>query len=105
MPDFLGNPRGSHAEYVVADAAVVARKPANLGHVEAAAVPLAGGTAYETVARRLAVEQGERLLVQGAAGGVGSFAVQIAVARDARRRCGERPAPRPAAATRRRRPC
>ena len=84
MPELRGNPHGSYAEYHVADATIVARKPAGLSHVEAAAIPLAGGTAYEVVARRLAIRQGEWLLIHAAAGGVGGFAVQIAVARGAR---------------------
>jgi NADPH2:quinone reductase len=84
MPDILGNRHGSHAEYVVVDAVTVARKPATLSHVEAAAIPLAGGTAYATMALRLAVLPGEWVLIHGAAGGVGSFAVQIAADRGAR---------------------
>ncbi|HLL40295.1 MAG TPA: zinc-binding dehydrogenase, partial [Rubrobacteraceae bacterium] len=71
---------GSYAEYHVARADIVAKKPASLSHEEAAAVPLAGGTAYEAIVRRLAVRVGETVLVHGGAGGVGSFAVQIAKA-------------------------
>lgn len=74
----FGNYHGTDAEYTVAPAALVARKPANLSHVEAAAVPLAGGTAWEAIVRRLQVKPGETVLIQGGAGGVGSFAVQIA---------------------------
>lgn len=84
MADFLRNPWGGYAEYHVANASIVARKPQHLSFIEAAAIPLAGGTAYEVIARRLAVQPGEWLLIHGAAGGVGSFAVQIAVARGAR---------------------
>jgi NADPH:quinone reductase len=62
----------------------VAEKPASLSHEEAAAVPLAGGTAYEAVVRRLGVRVGETVLIHGGAGGVGSFAVQIAKAAGAR---------------------
>jgi NADPH2:quinone reductase len=68
---------GSYAEYHVAKAEIVAKKPASLSHEEAAAVPLAGGTAYEAIVRRLAVRVGETVLIHGGAGGVGSFAVQI----------------------------
>jgi NADPH:quinone reductase len=75
---------GAYAEYHVAKANIVARKPASLSHEEAAAVPLAGGTAYEAILRRLAVRVGETVLVHGGAGGVGSFAVQIAKASGAR---------------------
>jgi NADPH2:quinone reductase len=75
---------GGYAEYHVAKANIVAKKPASLSHKEAAAVPLAGGTAYETIVRRLAVRVGETVLIHGGAGGVGSFAVQIAKASGAR---------------------
>jgi NADPH:quinone reductase len=75
---------GSYAEYHVARADIVARKPASLSHEEAAAVPLAGGTAYEAIVRRLAVRVGETVLIHGGAGGVGSIAVQIAKATGAR---------------------
>lgn len=71
---------GSYADYNVAAAAIVAPKPRALSHVEAAAVPLAGGTAWEAIVRRLAVRPGETVLVHAGAGGVGSFAVQFAVA-------------------------
>jgi NADPH:quinone reductase len=84
MSDFIGNPDGTYAEYQAVDAEIVARKPHGLSHVEAAAVPLAAGTAYEVVARRLALEADEWVLLHGAAGGVGSYAVQIAAARGAR---------------------
>ena len=83
MTDFLHNPHGTYAEYQVVDAALIARKPPRLSHVEAAALPLAGGTAYETIIRRLALSQGEWMLMFGAAGGVGSLALQIAVAQGA----------------------
>jgi NADPH:quinone reductase len=75
---------GGYAEYHVVPADIVARKPASLSHEEAAAVPLAGGTAYEAIVRRLDVKVGETALVHGGAGGVGSFAVQIAKAAGAR---------------------
>lgn len=83
-PEIFGNPHGSYAEYTVAPAAIVARKPAGLSHEEAAAVPLAGGTAWEALVRRMRVVPGETVLIHGGAGGVGSFAVQIAKAAGAR---------------------
>src|SRR5919107_2819540 len=84
-PEVFG-PRsnGSYAEYHVAKADIVTKKPATLSHEEAAAVPLAGGTAYEAIVRRLGVRVGETILIHGGAGGVGSFAVQIAKATGAR---------------------
>lgn len=83
-PEIFGNQRGSYAEFNVAPAAIMAKKPENLSFVEAAAVPLAGGTAWEAVIRRLQIEPGESILIQGGAGGVGSFAVQFAKAAGAR---------------------
>ena len=84
-PEVLG-PRsnGAYAEYHVAKADIVARKPSSLSHEEAAAVPLTGGTAYEAIVRHLAVRVGETVLIHGGAGGVGSFAVQKAKASGAR---------------------
>jgi NADPH:quinone reductase-like Zn-dependent oxidoreductase len=55
-----------------------ARKPANLGHTEAAAVPLAGLTAYQILTALAGVEKGQRVLIHAAAGGVGHLAVQFA---------------------------
>lgn len=83
-PEIFGNAHGSHAELVVVRASIVAKKPARLSFEEAAAVPLAGGTAYEAIVRRLRVAVGETVLIHGGAGGVGSFAVQIAKACGAR---------------------
>jgi NADPH2:quinone reductase len=84
-PEVFG-PRsnGAYAEYHAAGADIVAKKPSSLSHEEAAAVPLAGGTAYEALVRRLALRVGETILIHGGAGGVGSFAVQIAKAAGAR---------------------
>ncbi|MBF5095745.1 zinc-dependent alcohol dehydrogenase family protein [Azospirillum sp. INR13] len=83
-PEIFGNPNGSYAEYTVAAASIVAHKPASLSHVEAAGIPLAGGTAWEAIVRRLAVRPGETVLIHGGAGGVGSFAIQFAKAAGAR---------------------
>lgn len=83
-PEIFGNQYGSYAEYNAVPASIVAKKPASLSHAEAAAVPLAGGTAWEAIVRRLQVRVGETVLIHGGAGGVGSFAVQIAKAAGAR---------------------
>lgn len=83
-PEIFGNQSGSYAEYNVVAASIVAKKPQSLSHLEAAAVPLAGGTAWETVVRRLKVQSGETILIHGGAGGVGSFAIQIAKSLGAR---------------------
>jgi NADPH:quinone reductase len=83
-PEIFGNPWGSYAELNVVNAGIVARKPKNLSHEEAASVPLAGGTAWEALARRIQLRAGETVLIHGGAGGVGSFAVQMARASGAR---------------------
>lgn len=70
---------GTFAEYVAAPVRTLARKPASLSFEEAAAVPLAGLTAYQSI-RRAGVTAGQTVLVHAAAGGVGGFAVQIAKA-------------------------
>ena len=67
-----------YAEKVAIDAAIVARKPSSLSHVEAAAVALTGLTALTAIEYTLKVQPGETILVQGGAGGVASFALQIA---------------------------
>ncbi|MEU6238398.1 NADP-dependent oxidoreductase [Kitasatospora sp. NPDC047058] len=76
--------RGTFAEYVAAPVRTLARKPANLDFAQAAGLPLAGLTAYQALTRALEVKPGETVLVHAAAGGVGSLAVQIAVALGAR---------------------
>lgn len=74
---------GTFAQYVAAPVRTLARKPATLSFEEAAAVPLAGLTAFQTI-ERAGVREGQTVLVHAAAGGVGQFAVQIAAARGAR---------------------
>jgi NADPH2:quinone reductase len=83
-PVLFWNQTGTYAEFNVVRASIVARKPRGLSFIEAAAVPLAGGTAWEAVIRRLAPRPGETVLIHGGAGGVGSFAVQFAKAAGAR---------------------
>ncbi|MFJ6409140.1 NADP-dependent oxidoreductase [Streptomyces hydrogenans] len=74
--DFLAH--GTFAEYVAAPVRTLARKPRNCSFEEAAALPLAGLTAYQALRTALSVREGETVLVLAAAGGVGSMAVQIA---------------------------
>lgn len=71
---------GANAEYHVADASIVAKKPTNISHVEAASVPVAGGTAWAALIDRAKISVGETVLIHGGAGGVGTYAVQIAKA-------------------------
>ena len=69
---------GAAAEYAVVRGESLAPKPQTIGHVESAAVPLAGLSAWQGLIDHGGLTKGERVLVQGAAGGVGHFAVQIA---------------------------
>ena len=71
---------GTTAELVPAPERTVTRKPASLSFEEAAALPLAGLTAYQALTEALAVERDDRVLVHAGAGGVGHLAVQIAAA-------------------------
>lgn len=69
---------GAYAEYVAVGESAAARKPQNLSHEEAAAIPLAALTAYQGFKWHAPLKSGAEVLVTGASGGVGSFAVQIA---------------------------
>jgi NADPH:quinone reductase-like Zn-dependent oxidoreductase len=71
---------GTAAELVPVPQRLLTRKPSNLSFEEAAAVPLAAKTAYQALVEAGQVKAGERVLVHAASGGVGHFAVQIAVA-------------------------
>jgi NADPH2:quinone reductase len=75
---------GCYAEYVAAPAQKVARKPASLSFEEAAGVPVAGSTAYQGIVEEIGLKEGETVLIAGAAGGVGTMAVQIAASLEAR---------------------
>jgi len=74
---------GAYAEYVTAPSRHFAAKPAVLSHEEAAALPLAGLTAWQAIVDTIRLQSGDDLLIHGAAGGVGHLAVQIAAARGA----------------------
>jgi NADPH:quinone reductase-like Zn-dependent oxidoreductase len=69
---------GTYAEKLAIGAAVVAKKPDALSHVDAAALALAGLTAIRSVEDTLKLKAGETILIQGGAGGVASFAIQLA---------------------------
>lgn len=71
---------GGFAEYACVPADRLARKPANLSYEQAAAVPMAAVTALLAVRDEGRIQRGQRVLVTGASGGVGTFAVQIAAA-------------------------
>jgi NADPH:quinone reductase-like Zn-dependent oxidoreductase len=74
---------GAYAEYVVAPVSAVAQKPARLSFEEAAGIPVVGETAWRSMVTVADVHAGQRVLIHGGAGGVGSSAVQIAKARGA----------------------
>jgi len=74
---------GGYAEYAVADETIVARKPRTSDHVQAAAVPTAGLTAWQALFEAAQLRAGQKVLIHGAAGGVGNFAVQFAKAKGA----------------------
>lgn len=80
MTGGVGGIQGSLAQYAAVDARLIAHKPANLTMPQAAAVPLGFITAYEGIVDRARLQEGKTVLVQGGAGGVGHFAVQLAVA-------------------------
>ena len=81
VPNFPGD--GSYAEYCAAKASQFARKPDSLTLTEAAGVPLAGLTAWTALFAHGKLQAGQRVLIQGASGGVGSLAVQFAKAKGA----------------------
>jgi NADPH:quinone reductase-like Zn-dependent oxidoreductase len=80
---FLGMGRGGYQEYVIGKSNELARKPASLNHIEAAAVPLAGITAWQGLFDHGGLAAGQRVLIHGGAGGVGHLAVQFAKAKGA----------------------
>ena len=69
---------GAYAEKIAVKAAIVAKKPDGLSHVDAAALALTGLTAMSAVEETLKLQPGETILIQGGAGGVASFAIQLA---------------------------
>lgn len=80
----FGNAVGAYAQYAVANEAELARKPLTVDHIHAAAIPLAALTAWQALFEIAGLKEGRRLLIHGAAGGVGSFAVQLAKWKGAR---------------------
>ncbi len=76
--DVFGRGAGSYAEYAIARVATLARKPAGLTFEQAATLPIGGVTAWVGLFDIAHLEAGQRVLVQGGGGGVGSIAVQLA---------------------------
>jgi NADPH:quinone reductase-like Zn-dependent oxidoreductase len=75
---------GGYAEYSTASAAAIARKPEGVSHEQAAAIPIAGLTAWQALFDRGGLDSGQTAIVAGAAGGVGHLAVQFAKVTGAR---------------------
>jgi NADPH:quinone reductase-like Zn-dependent oxidoreductase len=75
---------GGYAEYVVLDEDAIATKPSELDHEHAAAIPLAGQTAWQGLFRHGGLKAGQSVLIHGGSGGVGHFAVQFAKSKGAR---------------------
>ncbi len=69
---------GAYAEYAVARTRILARKPRSIDYIQAASVPLAGLTAWQCLFDTGGLTRGQKVLIHGAAGSVGSFAVQCA---------------------------
>jgi len=76
LNDWLAN--GAQAEYCIAPATMLALKPRLLDHVQSAVVPISALTAWQGLLCKSNVHRGQRVLIHGAAGGVGIFAVQLA---------------------------
>jgi NADPH:quinone reductase-like Zn-dependent oxidoreductase len=76
--EVYGNRFGAFAEYVVASEKALALKPANLTFEQAASVPVAAVTALQALRDKGKIQPGQKVLINGASGGVGTFAVQIA---------------------------
>ena len=74
------NPRfvGAYAEYALASAAMVSRKPTSLTYIEAASVPVIAVTAWQALFDQAQLKAGQTVVIHGAAGNVGAYAVQLA---------------------------
>lgn len=77
-------PHGGYAEYTTVNASQAALKPKSIGFVESAAIPVAGLTAWQSLFDIAGLKKDQSVLIHGAAGGVGSFAVQFAKWKGAR---------------------
>lgn len=74
----LSGGSGSFAEFVAAKATTLALAPRNAGFIEAAALPLVGASAVQAIEEHIKLQRGQKILIHGGAGGIGSVAVQLA---------------------------
>src|SRR6201987_6034547 len=77
-PDVTAHGNGAYAEYVVAKETETALKPKSVDHVHATTIPVGAVTAWRALFDAAGLKEGQKVLIHGAAGGVGSFAVQLA---------------------------
>jgi NADPH:quinone reductase-like Zn-dependent oxidoreductase len=75
---------GGYSAKAVVDERAITLKPAGIDHIHAAAIPLAGQTAWQGLFRHGELKAGQTVLIHGGSGGVGHYAIQFAKARDAR---------------------
>jgi NADPH:quinone reductase-like Zn-dependent oxidoreductase len=73
-----GSGSGSFAEFISVDAKAIARKPKNVNHIEAAALPLTGVSALQALTEHIDLSKGKKILIHGGAGGIGTMAIQLA---------------------------
>jgi len=76
-PDVTAHGNGAYAEYVVAKETETALRPKSIDHVHATTIPVGAVTAWRALFDAAGLKEGQRVLIHGAAGGVGSFAVQL----------------------------
>ena len=74
----LQNGTGAFAEFAVASENTIAKMPENLSFIEAATIPLAAASAYYALTEHIKLQEGQKILIHGGSGGIGSFAIQLA---------------------------
>ncbi|MBI4044985.1 MAG: NADP-dependent oxidoreductase [Candidatus Diapherotrites archaeon] len=79
----MGGGTGAFAEFVSAETKRIAKKPKKAGYAEAAALPLAGISALDVILNKINISSGQKILIHGGAGGIGSLAIQLAKHRGA----------------------
>jgi NADPH:quinone reductase-like Zn-dependent oxidoreductase len=79
LPRIIGW-QGAYSEYHLVEESIVAKKPLNISHIEAAGIPLVGCTSWDALIERTKIKLAETVLIHAGAGGVGSLAIQLAKA-------------------------